>query len=153
MVPEGQFGGNKRGNYFYICILERNIWWISIKLGTNISSMMGIEVYSNEGPSRLQRGDNHKSSKIGLGHVNFFFHEPQYHKSSDLHECFLICIQWNFSKPDPHKTGPPWISADFLSLLNISLQRKSHKTGHPSKPAIIFGPSAGRGFEKFHCSA
>jgi hypothetical protein len=30
------------------------------------------------------------------------------------------------------------------SLLNISLQRKSQKTGHPSKPAIFFGPSAGR---------
>jgi hypothetical protein len=37
----------------------------SIKLGTNISGMMGIQVYSNEGPSPLQRGDNHKSAKIG----------------------------------------------------------------------------------------
>jgi hypothetical protein len=34
---------------------------------------MGIEVYSNEGPSPLQRGDNHKSAKIGLGHLNIFF--------------------------------------------------------------------------------
>jgi hypothetical protein len=36
-----------------------------IKLGKNISSMMGIQVYSNEGPNPLQRGDNHKSTQIG----------------------------------------------------------------------------------------
>jgi hypothetical protein len=64
MVPDGQGRGHKRGNYFYICILERiilkwNIFPISIKLGTNISCMMGIQVYSNEGPSPLQRGNNH----------------------------------------------------------------------------------------------
>jgi hypothetical protein len=57
-----------------------------------------------------------------------------------------INIQWNFSIPDPQKTGPPWIPANFLikSLLNNSLQKKSHKTGHPSKSANFFGPSAGR---------
>jgi hypothetical protein len=67
MVPEGQGGGHKRGNYLYIGknLLKWNIWPISIKLGTNISCMMGIQVYSNEGPSPLQRGDNHKSAKIG----------------------------------------------------------------------------------------
>jgi hypothetical protein len=27
--------------------------------------MMGIQVYSKEGPSPLQRGDNYKSAKIG----------------------------------------------------------------------------------------
>jgi hypothetical protein len=49
MVPKGQGGGHKRGNYFYIiCILERIIWPISIKLGTNISCLMGIQVYSND---------------------------------------------------------------------------------------------------------
>jgi hypothetical protein len=53
-------------------------------------------------------------------------------------------VQWNFSKPDLHKTGPPWILADFFkSVPNNSLQRKSHKTGHPSKPARFCGPSAG----------
>jgi hypothetical protein len=41
-------GDKKRGNYFYVCILERIIWPISIKLGTNISCMMEIQVYSNE---------------------------------------------------------------------------------------------------------
>jgi hypothetical protein len=35
--------------------------------------MMGIHVYSNEGPSPLQRGDNHKSAKIGYDHLNNFF--------------------------------------------------------------------------------
>jgi hypothetical protein len=60
MVPEDQSVEHKRGNYVYISILE-----ISIKLGTNISCMMGIQVYSNEGPSPLQSGDNHKSAKIG----------------------------------------------------------------------------------------
>jgi hypothetical protein len=37
----------------------------AIKLGTNISCMVGIQVYSSEGQSPLQRGDNHKSAKIG----------------------------------------------------------------------------------------
>jgi hypothetical protein len=38
---------------------------ISIKLGTNISFMMGIQIYSKEGSSPLQRQDNHKNAKIG----------------------------------------------------------------------------------------
>jgi hypothetical protein len=52
-------------------ILKKNILFsrtsrpIAIKLGTNISCMMGIQVHSNEGPSPFQRGDNHKSAKIG----------------------------------------------------------------------------------------
>jgi hypothetical protein len=46
-------------------ILSRTSRPIAIKLGTKISCMMGIQVYSNEGPSPLQRGDNHKSAKIG----------------------------------------------------------------------------------------
>jgi hypothetical protein len=71
MVPDGQGWGHKRGNCFYICILERililrlNIWPISIKLGANISYVMGTQVYSNVGPSPLKRGDNHKSAEIG----------------------------------------------------------------------------------------
>jgi hypothetical protein len=36
------------------------------------------------------------------------------------------------------------IGRSLKSLLNNSLQRKSHKTGHSSKPTIFFGPSAGR---------
>jgi hypothetical protein len=34
--------------------------------------MMGIQVYSNESPSPLQREDNFKSAKIGLDHLNSF---------------------------------------------------------------------------------
>jgi hypothetical protein len=46
-------------------ISSRTSRLIAIKLGKDISCMMGIQVYSNEGPSPLQRGDNHKSAKIG----------------------------------------------------------------------------------------
>jgi hypothetical protein len=46
-------------------IFSRTRWPIAIKLGTNISCMMGIQIYSSEGPSPLQRGDNYKSEKIG----------------------------------------------------------------------------------------
>jgi hypothetical protein len=35
--------------------------------------MMGIKIYSNEGPGPLQKGDNQKSAKIGLGHLYIFF--------------------------------------------------------------------------------
>jgi hypothetical protein len=35
--------------------------------------MIGIQIYSNEGSSPLQRGDNHKNAKIGLSHLNIFF--------------------------------------------------------------------------------
>jgi hypothetical protein len=46
-------------------IFSRTSRPIAIKLGTDISCMMGIQVYSNEGPSPLQRGNNHKSAKVG----------------------------------------------------------------------------------------
>jgi hypothetical protein len=77
MVPGGNGGGHKGGNYFYTCILERillkwNNWPISIKLGTNISCMMGIQVYSNEGPRPLQREDNHKSTKNRVESFKYF---------------------------------------------------------------------------------
>jgi hypothetical protein len=29
--------------------------------------MMGIQIYSNEGPNPLERRDDHKSAKIGYG--------------------------------------------------------------------------------------
>jgi hypothetical protein len=32
----------------------------------------GIQV-SNKGPGPLQRGNNHKNIKMGLGHLNIFF--------------------------------------------------------------------------------
>jgi hypothetical protein len=36
-----------------------------MKLGIKICCLMGIQVYSNEGPNPFQRGDNHKNAKIG----------------------------------------------------------------------------------------
>jgi hypothetical protein len=33
----------------------------------------GIQVCSNKGPGSLQRGDNHKNMKMGLGHLKIFF--------------------------------------------------------------------------------
>jgi hypothetical protein len=35
--------------------------------------MKGIQVYSNKEPGPLQRGDNHKNVKMGLGHLKIFF--------------------------------------------------------------------------------
>jgi hypothetical protein len=66
--------GTKEGKLFLHVYIEKNllklnIFPISIKLGTNNFCMMGIQVY----PIPLQRGDNHKSAKIGLGHLNVFF--------------------------------------------------------------------------------
>jgi hypothetical protein len=46
-------------------IFSRTSRPITIKLGIDISCIMGIQVYSNEGSSPLQRGDDHKSAKIG----------------------------------------------------------------------------------------
>ena len=35
--------------------------------------MKGIQVCSNKGPDPLQRGDNHKNSKMGWGNLNIFY--------------------------------------------------------------------------------
>jgi hypothetical protein len=61
--------GDTRGETIFTFVywkesFKMNNWPISVKLGTNISCMMGIQVYSNEGPRSLQREDNHKSAKI-----------------------------------------------------------------------------------------
>jgi hypothetical protein len=51
----------------------------------------------------------------------------------------------NFLYIGPSEIRPSLNISRFLkSLLDNSLQRKSHKTGHLSKHAISFGPSAGR---------
>jgi hypothetical protein len=46
---------------------------ISIKLGTNHPWVRGIINCSNKGPDPLQRGDNHKSVKMGWGQLKIFF--------------------------------------------------------------------------------
>jgi hypothetical protein len=58
--------GTQKGELFlhlYIGknLLKWNIRSISIKRGTNISCMIGIQIYSNEFSSPLQRGHNHKN--------------------------------------------------------------------------------------------
>jgi hypothetical protein len=60
-------------------------------------------------------------------------------------------LQWNFSKPDPHKTGPPWISADFLSPCWIFLCKGSLiKPATPLNRPLFLVPVLSS-FEKFHC--
>jgi hypothetical protein len=67
------------GNPFlHVFILEkiflfRTSWPISIKFGTNHRRVKGIQVCSNKRLCRLQRRDNHKSAKIGWGHLKIFF--------------------------------------------------------------------------------
>jgi hypothetical protein len=42
---------------------------------------MGILNYSNKGPGPLQRGDNHKTAKMGWSHLKIFFsrtNEPKF---------------------------------------------------------------------------
>jgi hypothetical protein len=48
------------------------------------------------------------------------------------------CLNRTFRKP-----ALPEYRPIFQALLTNSLQKKSPKTGHPSKQAIYFGPSAG----------
>jgi hypothetical protein len=45
----------------------------SIKHGTNYPWVKGIQVCSNKGPGRLQRGYNYKIVKMGWGHLKIFF--------------------------------------------------------------------------------
>jgi hypothetical protein len=65
-----------------------------------------------------------------------------------------ICIhwiQWNFSKLDPQKTGPPWISAKFLSpCLTILCKRSLTKLAISLNRPYFLVPVLD-GFEKFHC--
>jgi hypothetical protein len=60
-----------------VFILKRNISRtskpISIKLGTNHSSVKGIVNCPNKGPYPHQKGDNHKSAKMGRSHLKIFF--------------------------------------------------------------------------------
>jgi hypothetical protein len=64
-----------------------------------------------------------------------------------------VHIQWNFSKPDPQKTGPPWISADFLRpsrtfLCKLSLTKPATPLNRPYFLVPVLA-----GLEKFHCTS
>jgi hypothetical protein len=57
---------------------------ISIKLGSNNPRVKGIMNCSNKGPDHLQRGDNYKNAKLGLGYLKIFS------RTTELeHESFL----------------------------------------------------------------
>jgi hypothetical protein len=64
--------GHNRENYIYIYIekkifFSRTSWPITIKLGINHSWVQGILNCSNKGPGPLQRADNKKKCKNGMG--------------------------------------------------------------------------------------
>jgi hypothetical protein len=46
---------------------------ISIKLGINHPWVEGTLNCSNKGPGFLQRGENHRNTNMGLGHLEIFF--------------------------------------------------------------------------------
>jgi hypothetical protein len=77
MVPGGWEGPEYGKTFLHVFILKKKIFsrtsrLISIKLSTNHSCMKGIQVYSNVGPSPLQRGIITKVLKYGWGHLNIF---------------------------------------------------------------------------------
>jgi hypothetical protein len=58
---------------------SRTSWPIAIKLGINPPWVQGILNYSQKGPGLLQRGDNHKNTKMGWVQLKIFFRttEPE----------------------------------------------------------------------------
>jgi hypothetical protein len=60
-----------------------------------------------------------------------------------VNKAIVNTVKLFYTGPSENRSSQ-FISRFFKSLPNNSLQRKSHKTGHPSRPAKIFGPSAGR---------
>jgi hypothetical protein len=44
-----------------------------MKLDTNHAWVKRILICSNKGPDPLQRGDNHKNTKMGWSHLKIFF--------------------------------------------------------------------------------
>jgi hypothetical protein len=75
----------------FLKIVSRTSKAISIKLDINHPQVKGIQNCTNQGAGSSQTGDNHKNTKMGLGHLKVFFsHEPQSQKILDLHKNFLI---------------------------------------------------------------
>jgi hypothetical protein len=60
--------------------------WYKASLGKGNSFF-----FSNKGPRPVQRGDNYKKAKIGLGHFKIFFSRTvtTMLKGSNLHDSFL----------------------------------------------------------------
>jgi hypothetical protein len=53
-------------------IFSRTSWPIPVKLDINHPWVKGILNCSNKGPGPLQRGDNHKNTKMRWGHLKIF---------------------------------------------------------------------------------
>jgi hypothetical protein len=82
----GVEGDHNRENHIYMCLywkkkIFRTSRPISIKLGTNDPWVKGIQNCTNKGSSPFQRGDNHKNTKIGWGHLKICsrIEEPEEH--------------------------------------------------------------------------
>jgi hypothetical protein len=57
-------------------IFSRTSRPISIKLGINhpwLKGTLNCQQFVKKGPGPLQRGDNHRNVKMGLGHLKIFF--------------------------------------------------------------------------------
>jgi hypothetical protein len=71
VVTEGQVGGHKRGNYFYMCIFEKifqNETFGQFQSNLGQTYLAGWEfkfIITKRFKSSTQRVDNHKSAKIG----------------------------------------------------------------------------------------
>jgi hypothetical protein len=62
-------------------------------------------------------------------------------------------IQWNFCKPDPQKTGPPWISANHLGPYQTILCKGSlTKPATPQNRPCFLVPVL-TGLQKLHCTS
>jgi hypothetical protein len=63
----------------------------------------------------------------------------------------IIYVQWNFSKPDPQKTGSPWMLANFLGPLQPILWKRSlTKPATPLNWPYFLVPVLAS-LDKFHC--
>jgi hypothetical protein len=96
---------HNRENHIYICLYWKKIFLfrtnrsISIKLDTNHPWVKGILIFSNKRPGPLQRGNNHKKYKIGVGSLKNL---PQNHLARIGHiylKAFWCNVDSSFFKP------------------------------------------------------
>jgi hypothetical protein len=72
--------------------------------------------------------------------IFFFFSDD---RSITKQNKLIHSLSFNYSETSENRSFLI-IGQFFKSLPNIFLERKSHKTGHPSKPAIFIGSSSGQ---------
>jgi hypothetical protein len=76
MIPSREGPEDENHIYMIVFILKkifsRTSKPISIKLGTYHPWVKGILICLNEGPGPLQRGHDHKNSKMGRRHLKVF---------------------------------------------------------------------------------